>query len=144
MDDVTHKPAENKSTAQAPQLIDDTIPVLDTQRAAEITGGNVKILKRVTGVFLESLPQEVEALAAALTGGQRDTVQHKAHALKSAAASIGGLRVNRIALELEAAAKDDRLAGVSEHYANELVAEFAQLKAALEAVDWEKEVAPAP
>ncbi|MGI6461906.1 MAG: response regulator [Candidatus Hydrogenedentales bacterium] len=142
MDDLTRESTENESTAPAPQSIDDTIPVLDTERAAEITGGNVNILKRVTGVFLESLPPQVEALAAALTGGQRETVQHKAHALKSAAASIGGLRVNRIALELEAAAKEDRLAGVSAHYANELVAEFARLKAALEAVDWEKEVPP--
>ncbi|HQK76590.1 MAG TPA: Hpt domain-containing protein, partial [Candidatus Hydrogenedentes bacterium] len=140
MEDVTQAAPEKTPAPHGPQSAAGELPVLDMQRALEVTGGNARILKRVTDVFLANLPNEVEALAAALTAGQRETVQRKAHALKSAAASMGGLRVNTIALEIEAAAKEDRLAGAQERYANELVAEFARLKTALEAVDWDKEI----
>jgi len=140
MEDVTQAAPEETPAPHGPQSAAGELPVLDLQRALEVTGGNARILKRVTDVFLANLPNEVEALAAALTAGQRETVQRKAHALKSAAASMGGLRVNTIALEIEAAAKEDRLTEAQERYANELVAEFARLKTALEAVDWDKEI----
>lgn len=119
----------------------DASTVLDKSRALELTGGSARILKRVTGVFLENMPKQVEELADALAEGQRELVQRKAHAIKSAAASVGGIRVNQLALEIEAAAKEDRLAEIQKQYGKELLDAFARLKKALEEVDWDQETA---
>ncbi|MFO7974207.1 MAG: response regulator, partial [Candidatus Hydrogenedentota bacterium] len=139
------KPAEEMAvsgTNETPERNEappDDPRVLDKSRALEITGGSPEILKRVTSVFLENLPKQVEELADALAEGQRERVQSKAHAIKSAAASLGGTRVNQIAVEIETAAKEDRLADAQERYGKELLMEFARLKKALENVDWDQE-----
>ena len=134
-------PSDKSTPGPESGFVADDPTVLDKSRALEVTGGSARILKRVTSVFLENLPKQVAELADALAEGQRETAQRKAHALKSAAASLGGTRVNEIALEIETAAKEDRLAEAQERFGKELLAEFARLKKAIESVDWERETA---
>ncbi len=134
-------PSDKSTPGPESGFVADDPTVLDKSRALEVTGGSARILKRVTSVFLENLPKQVAELADALAEGQRETAQRKAHALKSAAASLGGTRVNEIALEIETAAKEDRLAEAQERFGKELLTEFARLKKALESVDWERETA---
>jgi len=136
----TVMPEKNESAGGKESAADEPM-VLDKSRALDVAGGSPRILKRVTSVFLENFPKQVAELADALAEGQRELVQRKAHALKSAAASLGGARVNEIALEIETAAKEDRLAEAQERYGKELLTEFARLKRALEEVDWDKEAA---
>ncbi len=132
------EPAPDDPPAHDKPPVDDP-SVFDKSQAIEVTGGSARILKRVTGVFLETMPKQVEELADALAEGQREVVQRKAHALKSAAASLGGVRVNELALAIETAAKEDRLAEAQELYGKELLTEFARLKKTLEEIDWDAE-----
>src|SRR2546428_764231 len=55
--------------------------------------------------FANTLPQRLEALAAATGGQAPEPIQRAAHAFKSAAATIGARRLARLLEEMEASAR---------------------------------------
>jgi len=114
-------------------------PVIDEAQAVRTTGGNARILRRVSGVFLSNVPAEVEQLRAALAEADADEARRLAHSIKGAAASIGGNSVRDAALQLELAAKEGAL-DKAQALIDDFQAEFARLTDALATVDWDEVV----
>ncbi len=120
----------HEARRQEPEL-----EVLNKKQALDVTGGNVKILNRLTSVFIENVPQEVEELAQAIESRQQDESRRLAHAIKGASATIGGMRVSAVAFKMEQAARDNEMELV-DSLLPELRSEFALLKQALESAKW--------
>lgn len=78
-------------------------PVLDREKALKTLGGRLDILQRIAAVFLDNVPQEAAALGAAVRNGSAGEVERLAHSIKTAALSLGGIRLSRIAEQLECA-----------------------------------------
>jgi HPt (histidine-containing phosphotransfer) domain-containing protein len=113
---------------------------LDTDRALEVTGGNAKILKRVTGVFLDNVPQEVEQLGAAIAKGRQEESNRLAHSIKGAAASVGGVSVSQRAFDMERAAQKGNL-DLAQSLFEQFKQECERLYEALRIVDWDEAAA---
>lgn len=113
------------------------LPVLDVERAIRTAGGNYRILERITGVFLDSLSSEMDLLGAAVAKRNSRDVERIAHTIKSAAGSLGGRRVQQIAINLEHAAHAGDMDYCME--LNRLLEEeFPQFVEALKEADWDK------
>ena len=102
-----------------------------------ILGGNSSILDRITEVFLRTLPQEIEHLDSSISKRNMDEVERFAHSIKSAAGSLGGKRVQQLAINLESASHRGELESCS-NLCKVLEKEFGLLVEALENADWEK------
>jgi len=94
----------------------DSIPALDEpalQRLRELDpSGKNQLLERVLGAFETSLLRLAPQLREAATSGDKDTIRHVVHTLKSSSASVGALDLARLCAEIEAAMKQsspDRL-----------------------------------
>ncbi len=113
----------------------DGLLVLDAARASEVTGGNARILDRVTAVFVESVPREMKELSAALTSSNTEEAQRLAHCIKGAAASLGAARVNHIAYQMELTTRAGHLSEAQELF-NVMEPEFDRLIETLCEADW--------
>ena len=111
--------------------------VLDIAQALAVTGANPKILKRITGVFLESVPAEVDQLEQAIAAGQQDEAHRLAHSIRGASASLGGARMSDVAFKIERAAQEADL-GLAGRLITEIRTELSRLTQALGATDWDK------
>lgn len=113
------------------------LPVLDVERAIRTAGGNYRILERITGVFLDSLSSEVDRLSAAVAIRNAGDVERIAHTIKSASGSLGGRRVQQIAINMEHAGHTGDMDDCME--LNRLLEkEFPQFVEALKEADWDK------
>ena len=65
--------------------------------------------------FLESTPQHLDELKAALTEQNLDTLRRIAHTLKSSAATLGAEQMVSICVEIETFVKKDDLNGDGEN-----------------------------
>jgi len=129
---IQEKPEPTEEEAEAE-------PVIDEVQAIRTTGGNIRILNRVTGVFMSNVPGEIEQLKAVLGDGDADETRRLAHSIKGAAAAIGGNRVRDTALKMEMAAKEGDLEQVQALF-EDFDAEFVRLTDALSNVDWDEVV----
>jgi two-component system, sensor histidine kinase and response regulator len=77
---------------------------LDTIRALRRPGAPDPLMK-VLRMYLDSSTKLVAGMRAALAGADSEAVRKAAHALKSASANVGALRLAQLCKELEAAAK---------------------------------------
>jgi signal transduction histidine kinase/CheY-like chemotaxis protein/HPt (histidine-containing phosphotransfer) domain-containing protein len=111
------------------------VSAIDRRRAMDTTGGNVEILKRVTKVFVQNVPDEVEQLRQALSNENLGEARRLAHSIKSAAAALGGMSVSDLAFQLEMAAKGTNLRLASDLFAA-FQEEFVELMLALKNIDW--------
>lgn len=75
--------------------------------------GGGKLLVEMIRLFLESAPQRVAAMRAGLTNGDSESVERALHSLKSSAAQLGALRLQRLAERGERLAKGGTLDAVS-------------------------------
>ena len=82
--------------------------------------------------FLESVPQQIEALRHALQAGDAPGVRLTAHSIKGAAGNVGGECVRAVAWDLEQAAQAGDLLAAGTHLA-ELATQFDRLQAAMQA-----------
>ena len=112
------------------------LAVLKIAQALDGTGGNAKILKRITNVFLESVPPEVDDLEEAIAAGRQEEAHRLSHSIRGAAAALGGMRVSDVAYKMEQAAQDKDLKSAG-RLMHEMRAELARFKEALEATDWD-------
>jgi len=123
-------PEENKEDVSESQ-------VLDVAQALAVTGGNPKILKRITSVFLESVPPEVDQLEQAIAAGQQDEAHRLAHSIRGASASLGGARMSDVAFKIERVAQEANLE-LAGRLITEMRTELSRLMQVLIATDWDK------
>ncbi len=89
--------------------------------------GDEELADRIQSRFLESTPPLIESLRKSLDSGDAATARRTAHAIKGAAANIGGERLRLVALEMEQAANTGDPVAARGRLA-ELEAEFDRLK----------------
>jgi signal transduction histidine kinase/DNA-binding response OmpR family regulator/HPt (histidine-containing phosphotransfer) domain-containing protein len=116
---------------------DPETPVLNKLAAIAVTGGNAGILNRVTEVFLESMPGEVDKLGDAIESGFADDARRLAHSLKSASASLGADRVSLLAKDVEQAVVAGDM-DCAQLLFGILKTEFNRFREVLEVVNWEE------
>lgn len=92
------------------------VTVLDAealQRLRELDpDGRSRLLERVLRAFESSAKRLGEQFRDARTRGDMAGIRHVVHTLKSSSASIGALRLSRLCAEIEAAVRQEALAGL--------------------------------
>jgi HPt (histidine-containing phosphotransfer) domain-containing protein len=103
----------------------------DDGQLEAITGGDAEFEREVLGEYLASAPQDIARVVRAIAAGDSAACGAAAHALKGASATIGARGFAAVALELEHAGKQGRLAEAPAIQAR-LEAEFLELKRLIE------------
>ncbi len=66
--------------------------------------GGTKLVRGMTGLFLEGVPARVTELRSASESGDLGAVEYAAHSLKSSAGNLGAMRLYALCQEAESAA----------------------------------------
>lgn len=106
------------------------LPVLDMKQAMWITGGKMGMFKRIAEVFLTHMPEKMEMMTIAVENSDIEEIARVAHSIQGAAASLGGRRVRRAALDMEGLARDGVRENMTETF-EVLKREFTRLERAL-------------
>ena len=106
-----HGQGQRDIKPDAPPVTDPPAPesdlaVFDIEQALLVTGGDVDILRRVTDMFVETLPARLGQFEAAFSTSDQTEMKRLAHATKGAAASVGAPRLTEAAFDLELSARD--------------------------------------
>ncbi len=117
-------PATTGAAAAEPEL-----PVFDQAGLMERLG-DAKIAAIAVAAYLEDFPKQLAALHDALAGGDAATIRGQAHALRGAAATVGGERVRQVATRMEEASKAGDIAAAAA-YLPQLDEEVGRLQVAL-------------
>ena len=118
-------PAASARTAPAP--LDGR--VVDELRALDQPGSG--FLHGVIGLFLDTTPARLEALAAAARGGDAAGLRALAHGLRSSCGNVGARRMHDLCADIEQRA--DEGASALLPLVGELLEDFGRVRAALEA-----------
>jgi signal transduction histidine kinase/DNA-binding response OmpR family regulator/HPt (histidine-containing phosphotransfer) domain-containing protein len=103
------------------------LPTVDMAHIAELRSlGRPQIIPRAISLFQEQAQKNLDEVDAALHAGGAANVERAAHALKSAALSIGGRRFAATAGDCELAARNGDLKAAG-RFASQLRPEFASL-----------------
>jgi len=116
--------------------VKDSAPTLDPSVLSDMLGDDIDTLLDVISTYEQTLPSTMVQLEHAARSGDLDSAAAAAHSLKGGAANLGGLRLQRIAADIEsrAGAGDRDLAqGLTE-----AGREMDSLFAALARHDWRK------
>jgi PAS domain S-box-containing protein len=108
------------------------LPVFDRAALLARLMDDESLADRIIARFLESTPELIESLRQSLKLNDAAAARRTAHALKGAAANLGGERLRQAAFEMELAAKAEDLHAATELLA-ELQASFEQLKEVMSA-----------
>ena len=81
--------------------IDKSLPILDRPAALERLGGDEDMLEEFLNLLLEQSDGDLPSMSQAIDAGRADDVEHIAHSLKGAAASLSAERVREVAFNLE-------------------------------------------
>jgi HPt (histidine-containing phosphotransfer) domain-containing protein len=95
--------------------------------------GEPDVLQEVLTTFLTDVPRRLEALAEAAAGGRSDDVARGAHSLKGSAGNIGARRLQRLATDLEDAARQGQVSELHGR-ADAVRREFAALESEIRQV----------
>ena len=90
---------------------------IDPSVLDELTGGDAELAGAVLRDYVESTAADLDALSAAVAGGDADAARRHAHRIKGASLTVGAAAVATAAAQVEAAASaehDTDLIGVSE------------------------------
>ena len=68
-------------------------------------------MEEILKEFVSGLPQQLEALETAVTGGDGESIARQAHTMKGASANLGADEMSAIALKLEQMGKESDLNG---------------------------------
>jgi len=98
-------PDGTEPAAPAPPPVD----VAAFRRTMEEAGA-AEAVDGILATFVETLPQRLDALAAATAGDTAEPIERAAHAFKSAAATIGARHLAALLEQIEAAARDGDVA----------------------------------
>ncbi len=109
----------------------------DIDHALQIFGGRKEMLRSILSSFLEHIPNELVALAAAVSSEMIEDVERYAHKMQGAAGMVGAMKFRVKANQLELVAKRGELDG-AESMTQDLNKEFSKFKTELDNFDWEK------
>lgn len=120
------------NASPSPDLLDPE--ALRRLRELDPTGGN-KLLERVVNAFSSSLDRLLPDLARAREGAELDlaTVRHVSHTLKSSSASLGAMTLSARCADIEAMARDGRVAELPEQL-DAMLQDIQQVRVALAAL----------
>lgn len=76
-------------------------------------GSDPELISMVIGVFIEDMPQQIEALKGAVKVQDTKEATRLAHSIKGAAANVGGESLQATALQLEEAAREGNLTDIA-------------------------------
>ena len=102
---VEGRGADGEPAAPAPPPVD----VAAFRRTMEEAGA-AEAVDGILATFIETLPQRLDALAAATAGDTAEPIERAAHAFKSAAATIGARHLAALLEQIEAAGRDGDVA----------------------------------
>jgi len=115
------------------------VPIVDLRQAGLVTGGKVARYQRVVRVFLDNMPTRLNDVERALVGCDWEETCRLAHSIKGAADSLGAMRMQRAALELELAARSRRTQQLEERFLV-LREKFNEVSLVFAMADWDQEL----
>jgi len=88
--------------------MDEKIPVIDHQGAMERLDGDEELWMEIRTIWVEDVPQMLEAVRVAHGSRDAEKLRRAAHALKGASSNVGATRVAECArrIEVEAPSSD--------------------------------------
>ncbi|MBD2553129.1 response regulator [Limnothrix sp. FACHB-708] len=87
----------------------ESAPPIDRERLMEISMGDPEVAREILSIFVEGIPEYLEALDRAIESQNIKEVYRRAHQIKGAAANAGVLEMPDLACQLETNALADRL-----------------------------------
>lgn len=81
--------------------MDPSIPVIDHKGAMERLDGDEELWGEIRTIWVEDVPNMLEAVREAFASGDPDKLRRAAHALKGASSNVGATRVAESARMLE-------------------------------------------
>ncbi len=97
------------------QVEDNTNADWDQNEVHERVNGESEQLSALIELFLEDIPTQIQALKNAVESNNFTAICHTAHAIKGVAANLSGLRLQRLAAQIEEDARDEDMTSVIEH-----------------------------
>jgi two-component system, sensor histidine kinase and response regulator len=76
--------------------------------------GDSDLLSELTQMFLEEVPERLEALQEAVDKGDEQTIQRIAHTLKGSSGNMGARQMSRLCLDLEQAGESNDLSSAAD------------------------------
>ncbi len=101
--DDQHKPDDQHTIESEQELLD--LLVWDKDAMLKRLDNKTDTITKLIKLFINDIPQSVENLEAAIKNNDLLTTTVEAHGIKGVAANISGLRVRRLALQIELAGK---------------------------------------
>jgi signal transduction histidine kinase/CheY-like chemotaxis protein len=130
---------EHRMAARIEEPAFSMVPIVDLRQAGQVTGGKVARYQRVVRVFLDNMPTRLNDVERALAGCDWEETCRLAHSIKGAADSLGAMRMQRAALELELAARSRRTQQLDERF-QVLRDKFQEVSVVFALADWEQEL----
>ncbi|MCX5756977.1 MAG: response regulator, partial [Candidatus Hydrogenedentes bacterium] len=84
-------------------------PVFDRQALVELLMGDENLVREIIAGFLEDLPTQIDTLKKHIADGDARRAGGQGHAIKGAAANVGGMALSAVASDIEKAGKAGRL-----------------------------------
>jgi HPt (histidine-containing phosphotransfer) domain-containing protein len=87
----------------------DRVPLVDLEVVADLraaTGDDDEFLADLISTYIAEGTDHLDAMVAALAGGDAGALVRPAHTLKSSSASVGAMRLSEVARGIEVAARD--------------------------------------
>jgi PAS domain S-box-containing protein len=99
--DIANGPAAaGKEAAEEPPL-----PIFDKDGLNDRLMGDQHLIEEILSIFFEDTPRRIETLKACAAAGNATSARDQAHAIKGAAASVGGEALRAVAFEMEKAGR---------------------------------------
>jgi HPt (histidine-containing phosphotransfer) domain-containing protein len=124
--------ADDAVSTEEQLSLEDGAPFLGEQVLIERLLGDIAMARVVTHGFLQDIPEQIKEIETLVGKGAAQEAGQKAHAIKGAAATIGGQALEKIALKMEQAGKTGNLPLLRKKVPA-LREKFAEIKALLEA-----------
>jgi PAS domain S-box-containing protein len=124
----THKLLEKEDIGVGGEA-DTTLPTFDKAGMMERLMNDQDLAKEVLAIFLEDIPQQIQALKDFLAANDKQGIVLQAHTIKGAAANVGGEALREAASRMEKKAKDGKISDVQTCMTN-LEKEFEKYKEA--------------
>ncbi len=110
-------------------------PVLDREQIFSLIGRDVRVIKEFIDIFALEITEQMEKLEKAMQSGDFAEIEKLAHRIKGASGDVGGKRLQRLALEIEKAARENMTRACTDKMPA-ATEEFSNLKEALEKSYW--------
>ena len=90
---------------------------LDRRKALHWLGGDERLFAKVTTIFVNNIPAQVEALKGFIEAGDNDATERAAHTIMGSSAMMGAAVMSEEAGKIERSAMKADMAAARLHYA---------------------------